>query len=235
MSSGEVKKTEATSVIEHRTVEYLQAHPDFFTRHPELLIDLEVPHSCGNAVSLVEYQVSVLRDQTHQLRQKLQGLLDNARDNEDLSQRLHRLTMELVACKGVDQIFATLYETLREDFSADKVVVRLFAEPRFENDAGLAEFVGPDEGGARLFKSLFKSSYPVCGRLKREQAIFLFGDEVESICSGLLLPLAAVEGFGVLAIGSRDERRFQPGMGTVFLRHLGEVAGRLIRPYVHIP
>ncbi|MCP4041916.1 MAG: DUF484 family protein, partial [Gammaproteobacteria bacterium] len=215
--------------------EYLQNHPDFLMAHPELLGQLELSHSCGDAVSLIEHQVAVLKDHNRQLRQKLQGLIDNARENEKLNQRLHRLTLELLVCEDIDQVFTVLYDSLREDFSADKVVLRIFAALQAEGDFGMVEFVDPEVWERELFSSLLRSSRPVCGRLQQEQSQFLFGAESESINSGLLLPLGDIAGFGVLAIGSKDPRRFHPGMGTVFIRNLGEVAARLIRPYLAIP
>jgi uncharacterized protein YigA (DUF484 family) len=41
--------------------DYLEANPDFFERHSALLSALSVPHGSGEAVSLVERQVSMLR------------------------------------------------------------------------------------------------------------------------------------------------------------------------------
>ena len=42
--------------------DYLKDHPDFFERHPDMLDHLHISHSTGSAVSLVEKQVSVLRE-----------------------------------------------------------------------------------------------------------------------------------------------------------------------------
>lgn len=49
---------------ENEVADFLRAHPDFFERHLALLSELVVPHSSrGGAVSLLERQVGVLRDQ----------------------------------------------------------------------------------------------------------------------------------------------------------------------------
>ena len=49
---------------------------------------------------------------------------------------------------------------------------------------------------------------------------------LEEIVSGLLAPvdLQAIKaaGIGLVAVGSRDPNRFFPGMGTLFLRMMGE-------------
>ena len=60
-------------------VAFLQAHPDFFITHTHLLADLVVPHESGGAVSLIERQVAVLRDQNRQVRRELADLVQIAR------------------------------------------------------------------------------------------------------------------------------------------------------------
>ena len=79
---------------------------------------------------------------------------------------------------------------------------------------------------------LLKAPRPLCGRLTREQLHFLFGDSAVAIGSTALVPLFDGRLLGLLAIGSYWPERFQPGMGTVFLRQLGAVAGRALQRYL---
>ena len=232
MNVSKVQAKENDARMEERMAEYLRLHPDFFSRHPEVAARIEIPHACGDAVSLIEYQVSVLRDQNHQLRHRLQDLISHARENEELSARLQRLTLSLIDCSDLEEIFATLYESLRESFQADRAAIRLFLPPRAEEHSRLAEFVGGDEQVRAVSDQILAANSPVCGRLKQEQTESLFGGEGQPVASGALLPLGVVEPSGILAIGSYDEKRFQPGMGTVFLRQLGNVAAHVIQPYL---
>ena len=64
--------------------DYLAAHPDFFERHSTLLSSLHLPHASGGAVSLVERQVSVLRQKELKLQRQLRELLNVARENDTL-------------------------------------------------------------------------------------------------------------------------------------------------------
>jgi uncharacterized protein YigA (DUF484 family) len=211
---------------------YLRDNPDFFDRHPQLLETLVVPHSCGGAVSLVEYQVSVLRDQVHEMRRRMQSLANNARDNEALSQRLHQLTLSLVECTRLDEVLTNLYQAMCEDFKADYAAIRLFADPVSDGDQGLGEFVGKRSEALELFTQVLASNKPICGHFKEGQLAFLFPENGAEIGSGALVPLGLNARFGVLAIGSRDAQRFHPGMGTIFLRQLGDIVSRILQPYV---
>ncbi len=232
MTTRERVENAHESDAEQEIVDYLKNHPEFFVRHPEILEAMEIPHSCGNAVSLVEYQVSVLRDQTRDLRRKLKQLVGNARDNEELNARLHRLTLSLIECTSVDEVFANLYQSLREDFSAEHAAIRVFASPALDSDRGLAEFVGDEFASEPLFETLFTSMKPLCGRMKPAQIAFLFPDHAQDIGSSAVLPLGESRCFGLLAVASRDPQRYYPGMGVVFLKQLSEVVTRVVGPHV---
>jgi uncharacterized protein YigA (DUF484 family) len=231
--SNEKRRVETPAPGEEEAIAaYLDKNPDFFDRHPKLLENLVVPHSCGGAVSLVEYQVSVLRDQVHEMRRRMQSLANNARDNEALSQRLHQLTLSLVECTSLDEVLTNLYQAMREDFKADFAVIRLFADARDDGDRGLGEFVGPRSDARELFSQALASSKPVCGHFKEQQLAFLFPGTRAEIGSGARVPLGQSARFGVLAIGSRDSQRFHPGMGTIFLRQLGDIVSQVLEPHV---
>lgn len=215
--------------------DYLRRHPDFFLAYPGLLAELVIPHhDSGEAVSLVERQVTLLREHNQQLKQQLQTLIHNARTNEALSERMHKLTLSLLDCDSTDGLFAALCDTLHEEFSADEVVVCLTGEdapvpaaapPR--RTVAVRRLTPPD---LQLFADLLKDGQAVCGRLTHRQCAYLFGEQAADITSVALAPLRAEpEGdgkeplTGLLAIGSRDTQRFQSGMGTVFLNQLADI------------
>ena len=59
-------------------VAYLRADPDFFQRHSSLLSELNLPHDSGQAVSLIERQVAILRERNMQMRRRMNELLQAA-------------------------------------------------------------------------------------------------------------------------------------------------------------
>ena len=65
------------SLSEDAVHDYLLHNPDFFERHAELLGTLRLPHQSGAAVSLVERQVSVLRQKDLKHERKLKELLES--------------------------------------------------------------------------------------------------------------------------------------------------------------
>jgi len=131
--------------------------------------------------------------------------------------RLQRFTLELMRADGIDDIIATCQEVLREDFNADFVTLKIIGGD------DTMHFVDPNNKNLRSFNRLFSNKRPVCGRLNEEQQKFLFEKNTDIVNSTALVPLFGAEKIGILALGSEDESRFHPGMGTVFISHLGEL------------
>jgi len=230
-SPGETGKS-FVSVTKDEIVTYLQEHPEFFNEHPEILSELNIPHPSGAAVSLVEKQVSILREQNQQANKRLHELIEIARLNEELARRMHHLALTLMDAGDPREIFPTLYDNLTRNFHADCVVVRLFADPAFLDIEAGDEFVGSGNPGKSLFKSIINSRHPLCGRMKHQQQVFLFGDEGNEIASSVMVPLKADNWSGILAIGSVDPDRFQPGMGVELLANLGEILSFIFKPWI---
>lgn len=210
--------------------DYLCEHPDFFVGHSDLLPRLAIPHPSGGAVSLVERQVTVLREENQKLRGSLEDLVEVARANEALSRRMHELTLSLMEAATPEAMFSALSTSLSRDFNADRVAVRVFAEPA--HGAAGAEFAGREAAEQSLFAEVFARRRPECVRLKREQQRYLFGEDSPEDGSAVVVPLLGHDWSGVLVVASDDPQRYHPGMGVDLLAHLGDIAGLLIGPWV---
>ena len=137
---SDTKKTDRKSnaLSPEMVADFLRENPDFFIGYTELLTDIQVPHLSGEAVSLIEKQVSMLREQNEHTRRQLHELIEVARQNEELARRMHQLSLTLMDAAEPKDIFNTLYDNLRKNFKADYVAVRLFALPAFvDTDAGV--------------------------------------------------------------------------------------------------
>lgn len=221
--SSELKQPLKDEIDEKLVVDYLRHHADFFQRHKDLLAELSLSHQSGAAVSLIERQVQVLREQRQQLKNRLAALIHNAQYNEELSQRLHELTLALLDVTGLEQLVAVLRERLLERFNADSVVIRLFGAVRPGGDGG-AEPAGQDGQELPCCEEVFAVSEPLRGQLPRELLTELFGDGSDDIASAAVIPLGDKDyKLGVLALGSYDPERFHQRAGAMFLRSLGEI------------
>jgi hypothetical protein len=232
MTTSQQTQPDSLPLEEKTVADYLRDNPDFFQNNASLLAALEIPHACGPAVSLVEHQVKVLRDQNRQLKRKLMDLVHVARDNNRLNERMHQLTLGLISTSSLVALLDTLREHLQGEFKADTVTLRLASLPEAQARECGVDLYDPAEAELAHFDSFIKSCRPQCGRFKTEQLQYLFGDQAEAIESVALVPLGHMSTYGLLAIGSQDASRFHPGMGTLFLTHLGELIGLLLARYL---
>lgn len=218
MSLQQDKSKQIDQDLEKTTVRYLRDNPGFFERHSDLLADMVLPHESGKAVSLVERQVSILREQKDEHKQKLQQLIKNAQQNEELVNKLNQLILDILDASSLGQLIKLVEDRLCSDFNADEVIVAL-----------------ADHYDLSAFGSVIEKRKPVCGRLTDEQKQALFDDAAESIESAALIPLVASDDskqcLGLVAIGSKDVTRFSADMDTLFLAHLAKVLTRVINQH----
>jgi uncharacterized protein YigA (DUF484 family) len=214
--------------------DYLQANPDFFERHSDLLGSLRLPHVSGAAVSLVERQVSVLRQKDLKLERKLKELIEVARVNDALGTKMHQLTLRLLAAKNLGETLAAIETALRAGFDTDLSILVLFGDPALFEDIKIGRFFKPIDRGAESLKSFgtfLKSSNPRCGQVRDAQRDFLFGKETDEVGSVALVPLGKKSAIGFLAIGSADANRFHPGMSMDFLSRLGDLVAEALKRF----
>lgn len=205
---------------------YLQQHPDFFERHATLLDTLRLPHVTGGAVSLVERQVSVLRQKDLKLERRMKELLEVARANDVLAGKIHQLALRLLDARDLPQVLNAVEESLRTAFGADHSVLVLFGSPALVEPVGSGRFFQPierDNPALKPFATFLGSSNPRCGQVRDSQKDFLFGPNTDEVGSAALVPLGRKCEVGFLAIGSVEGNRFHPGMSFDFLARLGEL------------
>src|SRR6202050_5720378 len=206
--------------------EYLQTYPDFFERNSALLTKLRLPHlrDMGATVSLVERQVEVRRERNQSLERKRKELVDVARANDALADRIHRLCQRLIRTRTLAETISAIETSLREDFDAMNSVLVLFIEEARALEPAMGRFLrvaDPADEDMRTFDSLLSSGKPRCGQVRDAQRDYLFGEEAVAIGSVALTPLGQKGALGILAIGASDAERCHPGMSTEFLLRIG--------------
>lgn len=223
MKSEQRKGIAAEGMSPEAVEQYLRSHPEFFERRAELLARLQVPHQSGSAVSLVERQVGILREQNSSLERKLVDLMEVARANDRIISQLLELAVALIGARDFKVAVSVLLDGLREQFNADRVVLILHGgDPELETIDGV-RLVSADDATLEEFSGFRATGRPQCGRLRDPQMEFLFGDTASRVKSSALVPLGADSKLGMLALGSKDKGTFVPTMGTEYLARLGDM------------
>jgi hypothetical protein len=184
-----------------------------------------VTHDSGQAISLVERQVAILRERNIDMRRRLTHLVGAANDNDTLFEKTRRFTLHALDCETLDSIDGVLADTLIDDFAADFAHCFVSHPSAFESRQHLTYVSSADD---LPLLHLTQTTSLSCGMLRVDELQQLFGPEVGGDGSAGLVRMKHGELIGVLAIGSTDPTRFSPDMGTLFIRYIGDVLSRVL-------
>ena len=203
---------------------YLEAHPEFFVEHEELLPAMRIPHRRGDTVSLVERQMTILRERNIEMRHRLSQLMDVARDNDRLFDKTRRLILALMDATSLEDVVISVEDSLRQDFQVPFVSLILLGD----NPMPVGRWVTHADAQAAI-GGLLSEDKSVAGSLREHELDFLFGEEQrKQIGSTAVVALNHLGLHGVLAVGSRDPQHYKSSVGMLFLGHIAEVLGRVL-------
>lgn len=206
---------------------YLSHNPTFFHVFPNLLDDLSIPHpKSGQAVSLLERQVHQLREQKETLQLEVDHLLDVAGENGQLFYKVKQFTKALMAAQSEQDFVDAVYAQMHDLFRVDQVTLVSWEMPK-QGLAGLHQ-LGVSQHWSDSLKVSLLPGKPVCGLLEDtwQKGLFATNQAMHSLC---LLPLGSERVWGVLALGSKDDR-FNPELGTYFLKVMAELITVRLEP-----
>lgn len=211
---------------EQDVCDYLREHSDFFVDHPDLLADINLPHDSGDAVSLVERQVALLRERNIDMRHRLGKLLDNARENDRLFDKTKRLVLTLLEARSLRDLVETVFLSFDRDFDIPYTSLVLFGDQSRLPECA-ARIVGIHEAREAVGR-IISSSKAICGDLPPAELEFLFPGQAGEIGSAAVVPLQHGNCFGLLAVGNSDPNHYRSSMGTLFLTYIAEVLNRTL-------
>ncbi|MFN8994518.1 MAG: DUF484 family protein, partial [Pseudomonadota bacterium] len=191
----------ASSLSIEDVAEFLRRHPEFFEAHPDVLLNIEVPHPHGGrTVSIPERQLIATREKVRLLESKLTELIRFGEENDALSEKVQALTLKLIGAGSREQTIDTLYLELLETFSVPHVAVRLWnVAPRdgAEPAPQVAEF---QPVAAELVQFVEAMTAPYVGAHPVYETHLWFGEHAPHLKSYAMVPLRTEKVFGVLLL-----------------------------------
>ncbi|MCB1691733.1 MAG: DUF484 family protein [Pseudomonadales bacterium] len=215
---------------------WLEENPDFFDGRDALLLKMELPHAHstnnGEAISLVERQVQLLRERNVETRHKLDEFLANARQNNAIFVKCQRLVLKLIEAKDSNGFFDTLENSFRKEFKSDAYSLIIFSEYAHQINHFTSSL--PSETAAEYVGGLMKSKEPYLGVLRQAEQDFLFRHLSLRVKSAAVVSVRHKRQLALLAIGNSDPDYFRSGMGTEFITFIADVIARLLPRFVYL-
>lgn len=203
---------------------YLKEHPEFFEEHADILASIQLPHPYGGrAIPIAERQVLGLREKSRTLEGKLRELVSFGEENDDISERLHRITLALLAARELPSMLDALYTNLRDDFALPAVALRTWIDAAV---SGRIEFVDIGQDARAFAEDLTEPRFSAEPIPSTDTWLAGSSSPIRSLA---YVPLRIDRSIGLLVLGSEDPERFAPDKGTLYLTRLGQVVSMALK------
>ncbi len=223
--------SEANTISEDQVVDYLSQNPDFFARQDDLLAGISLPHDSGNAISLLERQVNILRERGTEARQKLNNLLENARNSDQLFDTTQNLVLALLRAADATEIAEIARDQLSNHANVD--ACELIVAEQEGLDVAPTVRTQSSERLRAEFEDVFRLKRTYCGSLDQSAVEQLFHNDASLIRSTALCPVISNgEVLAILALGNQQEDVFNVSLDTLFLDFIGHVIGSVLGKHV---
>ena len=215
---------------------FLRHPPNFLNERPDLLESLVPPaqRSGETVVDMQRFMIDKLRRDVHSLRHHQDNLVDATRTNMTSQERIHAAVLAMLEARTFDH----LLEIVTQDFIATLDVD--FITLCFEA-ADPATHPGNIKGlrilPTSMVEDMVGEGRAILLRAEVRGDTRLFGKQSDQVRSEALVRLRVSQDgpAGLLALGSRADRRFYPGQGTELLGFLAEATGRCVRAWLDLP
>lgn len=213
---------------------FLARHPDFLNDRPELLEALTPPAARrGRRVLDMQYfMVARLQRTVREMKEREADLVTATRSGRSQASRVHAAVLALCEPHALDNLMEIISNDLPTLLETDVVVIGVEAAEGQRRGA-LHSTPGVYLLGDGAVDRLLQGKDALLGAAYDTEST-LFGGAATLVKSTALLRLRLGRPGkpALLALGSRDATRFQPGQGTEMLTFLAEALGRRMREWL---
>lgn len=221
----------------HQVAAYLRRHPNFLNEHPDLLETLTPPaaqRSGENVVDLQRFMIEKLRKDVHSLRHNQDNLVDASRTNMSSQERIHAAVLAMLEARTFDHLLEIVTQDFIQTLDVDFITLCFEAADPATHPGNIKGLRILPTG---MIEEMMGEDRAILLRAEVRGDSRLFSKQAEQVRSEALVRLRVSQlgPAGLLALGSRAERRFYPGQGTELLGFLAEATGRCVRAWLDLP
>lgn len=241
--------TEQRTLSSNEVLSYIKKNPDFFIENEELLRFINLPHQSGQAISLIERQISVLRDYSKTADERFSELIANATNNDQLFQLIRSLVLQILQSdriSSIPKLVKSKFENM-ENIDACSVILTDFSLKNSRENIRIVS----NHSLKDKFPDILRLKKTFCGAITQEKKMYLFDETdpcenldrndiqeakrksnetvIKNIQSTAICPIIHNnELLGLIACGSKAENHFSPTQETIFVDFIGEVIGAVL-------
>lgn len=221
---------DADGVDESSVARFLETHPDFFAQRDSLLMSMRLPQPRGDAVSLMDRQVALLRERNVENRRLIETFKRNALRNESIFHTAKSLVLSMIASDDEAALYAALSVGLRDELGFNVAI--LFTG---DTDVPINDLASRCqlEDMPGFYASHFDNQDTYMGPLRDEERSWLFpglGDDSPGPSSAAIVVLQR-NPLTLLALGHPEPGYFSNQLDTTLLSLITDVLAMLLPRY----
>ena len=218
-----------TTVSADQVSTFLRSHPHFFEEHAGLLTEIFLPSPHGSgAISLAERQQLAQRDKIRVTEVMLAQLIEFGEQNDITSNKVHHLSIKLIENQGLSNLQQLVSTSMQSDFAVTQSVMRVWLKSSNSTVSQDAAFTPVSDAFSDWVVTLGE---PFCGEKSALDDVLL----APNLQSFAYIPLYKDSDknhpFGVLILGSEDQKRFKADSGKMYLKRIGELLSAELANY----
>jgi len=217
MNDADAKNTDVKDEINKADLAvFLENNPTIFQQHPELLELISLSDNRGTA-SLLERQVSTMKQRLSEQKNQQSHFIQVARENEEISDSFTHVICQLIGFTNLSQFATEFPKELKSTFNIDEV--------SFKTAQAVSRRPSDSEAYDDAMRRLLNNRASCDNRWPSNIQSLFFSKEINSAA---LIPMRTSESeqvLGILALGSRDPNRYTNDLGTAHLDRLGLMSG----------
>jgi uncharacterized protein YigA (DUF484 family) len=222
MSNPEIPALDSSQVAQ-----WLTEHPEFFIEQPDLLRQLVLPHPSGQAVSLLEKQNALLREDLKHAQTQLHTLMTRGRRNDQLFHHLQELILAMLQVETWPDRLDVLGQVLRDHFGIEHWLL-LLNDERYAVAMPEVQVVSQERLGV-LCPHLSEQHQCWVGAGSTE-VLALVANTMTNASQAQMMLQRDHQTLGVLVLVAQDPGQFEADMDTLFLEFLAQVLAALAAP-----
>lgn len=220
------------NLSEQDIVHYLEQHPDFLQRHPQLVQVLQTPtqHDGKRVVDFQQFMVQKLQQDRQRADARQQALVESARNNMTVQARMQAAVLRLLEARSLAELIEMLTSelTLMLDVDVISVVMEAATDEEVLGLQAGVRIVAPGSVDRML------GDRETLLQAQCRGDVALYGPAAKLVQSQALLRMhiSRETPEGLLAFASRTPGAYAEGQGTELVAFLTDVVERLIRRFL---
>ena len=229
MTLRKESKKQKKTLSEIEVLEFLAENPKVINKNIDLFNQMfSFDKNKGNIISFEDIRIKSLIKENNSLKKKLKSIVDTAKSNKKIHEKLSKFSNEVIAFRGIEQLISYIEDFIDKEFSSLRIDFSLI---KFNGFLGLDKKYFPENNNLiNLINNTFLEKNPILitKEISQKYSLERFIQDKESL---VICPLGVEYPTGVILVRYKSEMM---GVDLQFdlLRSLAETISYSLEQYI---